>query len=386
MEREPIQKKPGLLELLDEWEKQGASDAEITQRMNRYLDSKAREEGVPLHGTFELTPLCNLDCKMCYVHLSEKQLHESGKRLLTVEERKDIMQQAIDAGMMSAILTGGECLTYPGFDELFLFLWQRGIKITVKTNGILLTEKRIEFFKKHPPLGIQITLYGADNETYEKVTGVRVFDRVMLNIQNAKKAGLAFEIGITPNKHMLENSRKVLELAESLGVEYNINAGLFESRKETGRDGKSADMTLDEYIELYKLQAELRNRSIKPICKEQVPKPATQGKPTFGVRCAAGRSTFAVYWNGHLHPCASIQKIHVDLSELSFSRAWRIVNREVALYPYPAECVECDYRALCPVCVVQHEYGGKAGHANRYFCERVQKFTELGLYVLNQSK
>ena len=124
------QKQPGLLELLEQWEKQGASDAEKTMWMNRYLDAKARNQGIPLHGTFELTPLCNLDCKMCYVHLSQKQLKESGKELLTVEQWKNIMDQAIAEGMLHATLTGGEALLYPGFDELYLHLMEQGVEVT----------------------------------------------------------------------------------------------------------------------------------------------------------------------------------------------------------------------------------------------------------------
>ena len=34
-----------------------------------FLEMKARERAIPVRATFELTPLCNLDCKMCYVHL-----------------------------------------------------------------------------------------------------------------------------------------------------------------------------------------------------------------------------------------------------------------------------------------------------------------------------
>ena len=33
-----------------------------------YLFAKADERGIPLSGTFELTPRCNLDCRMCYIH------------------------------------------------------------------------------------------------------------------------------------------------------------------------------------------------------------------------------------------------------------------------------------------------------------------------------
>ena len=32
------------------------------------LFDKATQTGTPLFGTFELTPRCTLDCKMCYIH------------------------------------------------------------------------------------------------------------------------------------------------------------------------------------------------------------------------------------------------------------------------------------------------------------------------------
>lgn len=107
-------KQSGLLALLEQLEEQGADDAEKTYQMREYLRAVARERSIPLHGTFELTPLCNLNCRMCYVHLSEKQLKQTGKCLLTTEQWKHLMGQAADAGMITATLTGGEALTYPG--------------------------------------------------------------------------------------------------------------------------------------------------------------------------------------------------------------------------------------------------------------------------------
>ena len=66
----PPKNVPELLELLAE---QNVSKAEYQIHVDRFLDFKARSLGIPLHGHFELTPLCNLDCKMCYIHLSPSQ-------------------------------------------------------------------------------------------------------------------------------------------------------------------------------------------------------------------------------------------------------------------------------------------------------------------------
>ena len=132
-----------------------------------YFEEKAKKNNVPISGQFELTPLCNLDCKMCYVHLNNNQLQ--GRELLGVEDWKSVMKQAYDCGMMDAALTGGECLTYPGFKDIFLFLQDLGCQVTVMTNGFFLNEEMIDFFTEHPPADIQVTLYGGNDDVYARI-------------------------------------------------------------------------------------------------------------------------------------------------------------------------------------------------------------------------
>lgn len=92
---------------------------------------------------------------------------------------KQLMTQAAQAGMRVATLTGGECLTYHGFEELYLHLQELGVEVTVLTNGVLLDERRVRFFQAHPPRKVQISLYGSSEDAYEKVTGHRMFARVI---------------------------------------------------------------------------------------------------------------------------------------------------------------------------------------------------------------
>ena len=115
--------------LLAQLNEQGVSDYRRYQAVRRFLSFKARDKGVPISGSFELTPLCNLDCKMCYVHLNRDQMQ--GASLLTVDQWKSIIDQAIGAGMMYARITGGECLTYPGFREIYLYLRSKGIETVI---------------------------------------------------------------------------------------------------------------------------------------------------------------------------------------------------------------------------------------------------------------
>ena len=64
---------------------------------------RARREGLPLSGTFELTPLCNFRCRMCYVRVDALP---EGSRLRTAEEWLDLARQAAERGMYAVTLTG----------------------------------------------------------------------------------------------------------------------------------------------------------------------------------------------------------------------------------------------------------------------------------------
>ena len=72
-----------------------------------YLYQRAGEKGIPLGGNFELTPRCNMNCKMCYIRMSEQEMAHIGRER-TVDEWLDIAKQAKDAGMLFLMLTGGE--------------------------------------------------------------------------------------------------------------------------------------------------------------------------------------------------------------------------------------------------------------------------------------
>lgn len=376
----------GLLALLDKLNAQGADDAEITYQMREYLSRLARERHVPLHGTFELTPLCNLGCKMCYVHLTPQQLSREGKRLLTAEQWKGIMAQAIEAGMLTATLTGGEALTYPAFDELYLYLLEHGVGVTLKSNGILLTEERVAFFRKHPPEGIQISLYGADNDTYEAVTGMRSFDDAIGGIRRVKEAGIPLEVCITPSRPALPGMEKLLKLVDSLDVPIGISSMLFAAREETGRDVQILQLSLDEYVALYKMRADLKGRALVPVPEDQLPRPGGGScTPVQGLPCGGGSSSFAVHWNGWMHPCLSLDAIRFDVLHGSFADGWNHIRSEVDRCLFPGECTGCAYQGICTPCIVSHEWGGDPGHPNPAFCERSQRMFAEGLAVKKQS-
>lgn len=378
-----MKEETGLLAWLSELERQGANNMPLAIGMNKYLESKARQRGVPFRGTFELTPQCNLDCKMCYVHLSDEQLRTSAKQVLTGTEWRNIMQQAVDGGMMYALLTGGEAMLHPDFDELFLFLCEQGVRVTVNTNGLLLTKERIAFFQRHMPGEIRVTLYGVDDDSYENVTGHRVFSRAFENICAAKEAGLPLFIGVTPSRYLEDKVVETVQLMSSLGLKCGVNTGLSVPREETGRADDDHDMSQDAYINLYKKTQACGVDECTDLCEEIVPEPGGHSsEEKHGFRCGGGRSSFAIVWHGRMQPCLTFTDYQVDLADHNFKEAWRKVNRFVSEYPVPRECFGCPYEGYCSVCVVRHAEGAPVGHADPAICEWAKRLIQEGLFKL----
>ena len=104
----------------------------------RYLHRKGARLGLPISGTFELTARCNFDCPMCYVHLKQEDIDAQGKEL-TAAQWIEMARQAKDAGMVFVLLTGGEPLLRPDFEEIYVSLIQMGLMVTISSYSVWLT-------------------------------------------------------------------------------------------------------------------------------------------------------------------------------------------------------------------------------------------------------
>lgn len=125
-----------------------------------FLLRRAAKTGVPITGSFELTPRCNLNCKMCYVRMNRTE-QKKIRRLQTAEEWTALAEKLRDAGTLFLLLTGrASRFWYPAFRAVYLAVRKRGMIVTVNTNGTLLNEDWAAFFAKNPPRRVNVTLYG----------------------------------------------------------------------------------------------------------------------------------------------------------------------------------------------------------------------------------
>jgi len=395
------------IEFLEDLRKQNGKQNQTFNAFYSFLEKKARDKGVPVGGEFELTPICNLSCKMCYVHLKPEQM--DNRDLLTVEQWKDLMFQAYKAGMLHATLTGGECLTYPGFKDLFLYLHSLGCEVSVFTNGVLLDQDWIDFFKQHKPAAFQITLYGSNEETYERVTGSRVFSRVMDNIRLLQEADLPVRLSITPSRYLGEDIFETIYTAYNLYHNVTINSNLFQPKKETGRSEQQDDFDTEMYIRIFQYHASLSGRKLKTIDESLLPEPGNQGKPdqegmhesksaenpmidscdtcnqpssrrAYGLLCGGGRSSFTIDWKGSMIPCSMMDMIKAEPLTEGFTSAWQKINNAANHWPRPVECDNCQYRSVCNNCAAYMLQFADLGERPVHLCNSTKKMVGAGIF------
>lgn len=366
-------------ELLEQLREKNGKKIQNYKSLSSFLDFKAREKGVPVHCQFELTPLCNFNCPMCYVHLNPDQLN--GRSVFSVEEWKDLMHQAWEAGMIHATLTGGECLTYPGFDELFLYLHSLGCDISVLTNGYLLNDERIRFFKEHPPAFIQITLYGWNDDVYERITGKRAFQTVMENARKAIEADLPISINVTPSIYLGEDVLETIRIGMKMSKSFTVNSALFTPREETGRSDHQDTSETDLYIRIYRLINELGGRETKEADEDKL---LPAGGPFHecnecGLRCGGGRSSYVLDWKGMMMACNRMHMINADARRIGIKEAWAKVNHEASNWPRVPECIECPYDRVCNNCAGNMLRFAAPGKQPTELCEQAKAYVRNGV-------
>jgi MoaA/NifB/PqqE/SkfB family radical SAM enzyme len=357
---------------------------EVLMRSNAYnlmrekLVKVAKERKVPLLGHFELTARCNLDCKMCYVHTQNNA--EILKKELTTEQWKKIFDEAYECEMLYAHLTGGECLIRKDFKELYMHLWNKQVRIHIQTNGTLLNEDYVEFFKTYRPDQVRISLYGNSEDTYLNVAGHKGFEKAVAAIRSLQDAGIDVAVCVTPSKYMLNEYVDVLRFCKEQG--FNVldsDVTLLPPRDNPEKNDYF--LTDEESIALSIEKARLR-KELVPVKNTPEPFGPMTEKPARGLTCNAGNCLAAVSWDGKMHPCLNVMVGGADVLELGYAEAWRQTVEAAAQVEHAIECVGCAYNKVCPKCPTNRYEDFHSGHCNTAVCEITRKLVEAGVKKL----
>lgn len=343
---------------------------------SKYFHQKGGRLGLPVSGNFELTPRCNFNCKMCYIH------HADAKGERTAEQWIELGKAAVAQGMVFLLLTGGEPFLRKDFREIYSGLKQLGLLISINTNASLITDDMIEFLRQDPPMRINVTLYGASEETYVRLCGVPMFNRVLDRIRKMKDAGLSVKINATITRENACDIEEIYRIGQELGIHVKSTAYLFpQVRLDDCGCGEAYQRFTPEEAALYTLK-----------CKEQTLTPAqlaeyavyagedeecTDGQGDT-MRCRGGQTSFWVTWDGRLLPCGLFSGEGEHLDEVEFVLAWKKVRAHCQALRLPKECTGCALRSNCPSCAASClAETGDTQVLPRYICTMVKTLDRM---------
>lgn len=360
------------------------NDRAFTPAVTEYFYQKAAASGIPLSGTFELTPLCNMNCKMCYVRLSAEEQQERGA-LATPEQWLSVAKQAKSAGMLYLLITGGEPFLYPGFPELMEQLHKMGLVITVNTNGTLIREDTVQWLKKCPPVRINISLYGASDETYGRLCGDRLgFTKVKEAICLLKEAGLRVKLNCSLTPENAADLPAMVDFAKEQDLYLQLATYMFPPvRRKPGSVEKNFRFTPEQaayykaygdYLTFTKERFYALRQSLEELSENTECIRYNDG----AVHCRAGSCSFWVTWQGQLLPCGMFpDKTAFNVFRRPLPICWEATKEMVAKIRMPEKCNNCPGKNTCRTCAAMVlAENGSFDEPPRYRCEMYWSLNE----------
>lgn len=356
--------------------------------LSDYLYQKASRKKVPLMGTFELSPVCNFACKMCYVRKTMAQISREGKSLIPAERWLDLAKACKDAGMLFLLLTGGEPFLYPGFRELYTQLHEMGIVLYINTNGTMIDEETVRWLSRHAPARVNITLYGSSRDTYQRICGhADGYDRALNAIRMLKEAGIPVVINASMIPENADDLESIIETGKSLGINTRVATYMFPPMRRD-RETEDSRFTPEQSAHMYmrKLHCIMDPQGYCQMLQRNTIPDESQSDSDWGshqefMRCRAGRSTFWVNWEGTMTACGMLDfPMTVYPFERPFRECWSSLTECVRTTPVLRGCAGCDKRHICNPCVAM--IYGETGTVD----QRAPYMCQLADYIIKQSK
>ncbi|MEI6315178.1 MAG: radical SAM protein [Syntrophus sp. (in: bacteria)] len=327
----------------------------------------------------EITARCNLQCRHCYINLPAGD-QEARSRELTLPEINDIADQAAALGAMWVLISGGEPLLRDDFPEIYLALKRKGLLVSVFTNATLLRDEHMELFRKYPPRDIEVTVYGASQETYERVTGRTGSFAAFTNglnrlLENGVKVRLK-AMAIRSNFKELPAITAFCQARTKDYFRFDPQLHLRFDRNELRNDEIRAERLTPEEIVALEEADEKRIGALRAKCDDLINEDFTHYGCDHLFHCGAGNGSFNVSYDGRFRLCSSLwaPDTTYDLREGTLAEAWHdfvpsVRDLRSQRREFRETCRKCALVNLCLWCPAHaHLETGEMDGTTPYFC------------------
>ena len=296
---------------------------------------------------WNITRTCNLRCVHCYSDSNASRY--SGE--LTWEEMEEVVADLGKYGVPSLLLSGGEPMIHPRFFDLVEKASNAGLKLTISTNGTLITEDKAALLKAANVayVGISLDGIGRIHDEFRRKEGA--FDGAVRGFKNCHAVGQKTGLRLTLTRHNVENIDRILDFIE----EQEIQRVCFYHLVPAGRGSELQVLGVDEARgAIDTLIARVEDWHAQGIDREllTVTQPAdgayillrmeTESHPNLaearrllawngGGANSSGRGIANIDTQGNVHPDQFWQNVNLgNVKRMPFSQIWEGGNPESA--------------------------------------------------------
>jgi MoaA/NifB/PqqE/SkfB family radical SAM enzyme len=189
----------------------------VYEKIMNYDEKVKKGESIAIIQ-FQYNYICNFRCQHCCI---SKFQGKSNRRSFTIEDVKELSRQADDMGLAQIVITGGEPLVFPDFDELVQAIDPNKFYIVSDTNGWFLDAKRAKHLKSIGVDKIQLSLDNlipGEHDAFRRKEGSH--ERAMNAIDAARNAGLHVIIQTVVWKERVRSQELIdfLEFGKKKGI------------------------------------------------------------------------------------------------------------------------------------------------------------------------
>ncbi len=332
---------------------------------------RAVERRIPVAGLLELTSRCNLRCVHCYLGPQEQHWAEERRRQeLSLEKLLSIIDELADAGCLYLGITGGDPMLHDHFADVYRHACERGIRVTVLCNGVLVRDAHVALFREYPPLNVEVSLYGATKATYEAVTKVPgSYAKCLAGVRKLLDNGIRVQLKtvlIQLNAHEAGEMRRI---ARELGVEFRVDSAIFPQLTDRGHAPLDYRLPPAEAVRIELADARTLEAWTEKIDLQPAPSDSLY-------RCGAGVTGFYVDPFGYVSPCIMTTNHRHSLHEKSFASLWARELEQIRKAKPGAHygCNSCEMQSACTSCpAFNYQENGQEDVKSEYVCETTRE-------------
>lgn len=312
----------------------------------RYFNQKVASRRIPISGSLDLTRQCNLRCVHCYLGNRAADRNDLEPELNTAQWI-DIIDQIAEAGCLYLLITGGEPLLRKDFNEVYTRAKSNGLVVTIFSNGTLIDDDVLALFEDFPPHAVEISLYGASEKTYEKITGVRgSYGRCLNNVKRLLDRQIRTKLKTILMTHNRHEFNAIQSMAEMYNVDFRFDAAIFPTL-----DGNKAPVDL-RVSPKAAVEIELSDQKRLLQWQDLFCKMKNRQMSDSLYTCGTGLTSFHIDPYGNLQPCLMVNSLKYNIARGHFSEGWHdvIPNIRKRKAGRNFACQRCEKMVLCGYC------------------------------------